>query len=594
MARKKLGEKLVKNGIITQEQLVKAVEYQYKTGRKLATCIVELEFATSSQILPLLAEEVGFKPVNPHAYFESIKELVQLMPKDLLENCDILPIEKDGNKLILGMTDPFDLEMIDRVQMVTGFAVSPVLLMKNDIEEMLEKSSVIKKQSTSIKEEEEQNTLEKAEREFASATDILGDLSTFEDYEMEKLVERDEGTEEADQGPIIEAVDKIISHAIALKASDIHIEPFDDEVRVRFRVDGILHLIKTFPKVVARVLSARIKIMSDLNIAERRLPQDGRIKLKIKITPTQVKEIDFRVSILPTIYGEKVVMRILDSSAAEVSLEDLGMSQEDKRKLESASDRPYGMILITGPTGSGKSTTLYSVLQRVNKGDVNISTAEDPVEYRLKGANQVMCKESIGLTFASVLRSFLRQDPDIIMVGEVRDEETAGIAVKAALTGHLVLSTIHTNDAPSTIQRLLDMGIEPYLLASSLVLIQAQRLGRKLCKFCKEEESPSQLALSFEALKLSAEKYKDVKFYKGKGCPRCSGTGYKGRIGFYEVMEMNDAIRASVKPGVNSEIIRELAKANGMQTLREDGVRKAVAGITSLEEVLRVTIENGS
>jgi len=594
MGRIKIGDKLIEKGIVTEEELEKAIELQYKTGNKLTSCIIELGFATSSEILPILVEQVGFKPIDPQAHLDSIQELIQLMPKDLLEQGEILPIKKDENKLILGMIDPFNLEMIDKVQMITGFVVSPVLLMKSDIVEMLEKSSIVKKQNSTIKDEEEQKTIEKAAREFDSATDILGDLSNFEDYEMEKLVEREEGNDEADQGPIIEAVDKIISHAIALKASDIHIEPFDDEVRVRFRVDGVLHLIKTFPKIIARVLSARIKIMSDLNIAERRLPQDGRIKLKIKISATQVKEIDFRVSILPTIYGEKVVMRILDSSGAEVSLENLGMSAEDKAKLESASDRPYGMILITGPTGSGKSTTLYSVLQRVNRGDVNISTAEDPVEYRLKGANQVMCKESIGLSFANVLRSFLRQDPDIIMVGEIRDEETAGIAVKAALTGHLLLSTIHTNDAPSTVQRLLDMGIEPYLLASSLVLIQAQRLGRRICKFCKEEENTAITSQAFATLGLKAEDYVGVKFFKGKGCPRCGGSGYKGRVGFYEVLEMNDAIRSVIKPGVNSGLIRELAIANGMKTLRQDGVAKAVAGLTTLEEVLRVTIENGS
>jgi type IV pilus assembly protein PilB len=387
----------------------------------------------------------------------------------------------------------------------------------------------------------------------------------------------------SDSAPIVRAVNAIIATALNIGASDIHIEPYDKKLRVRCRVDGVLTEIKALPKTVSNALSSRIKIMSDLDIAEKRLPQDGRFRIKSK-----GRDIDFRVSSLPTVHGEKIVMRILDQSNLMLNMEDLGFEKGELERFDKALSSPYGMILVTGPTGSGKSTTLYSALSKVNNPDINISTAEDPVEFQLEGINQVHCRKEIGLDFAAALKSFLRQDPDVIMVGEIRDKETAEISIKAALTGHLVLSTLHTNDAPSTIQRLTNMGIEPFMISASLLLVEAQRLGRRICKECKTNYKPDRGI--FAALGLDYELYKDREFYHGKGCPKCSGTGYKGRVGFYEVMLIDDDLRDAIAEGKNAEHIRKIAVKNGMKTLRMQALSKAEQGVTTLEEVLRVTI----
>lgn len=563
-----LGDKLIKKALITEVQLSEGLTQQKVTREKLGETLVRLGYITVDELLPVLAEHIGVSSVRIKIQ-DIEKELVEMLSEDMMRKYYVFPVSKSGRKLTLAMADPNNVFVIDEVQMKTGSVIRPVLALKNEIEDALNALDQISGQG-----DEQIN-------------EILDDLEGFGDSDIE-LVEDGianlEDSMDAGSAPLVRAVNAIIAQAIKMGASDIHIEPYEKKVRVRFRIDGVLKEIKELPKKVIGAFVSRIKIMSELDIAEKRLPQDGRFKIKLG-----GRDIDFRVSSLPTVNGEKVVMRILDKGNLKLQMEDLGFEKMELDKLNKALESPYGMILVTGPTGSGKSTTLYSALNKVNKGDVNISTAEDPVEFQMDGINQVHCRSEIGLDFAAALKSFLRQDPDIIMVGEIRDKETASISIKAALTGHLVMSTLHTNDAPSTIQRLMNMGVDPFMIASSLLIIEAQRLGRKICSNCKEEMKPDKGMLA--ALNLNPNEYQDKTFYIGKGCPKCNGTGYKGRTGFYEVMEIDDDIRDLISKGSQTEILREAARKNGMRTLRESAILKAEQGVTSLEEVMRVTLE---
>lgn len=568
-----LGDKLLRAGLISEEQLKQALEIQKETREKVGEVLVKLGFVTAEEIIPVLAEHIGVGSVRID--IDDIDdEVMDLITEDLMRKYYVFPIKKLGGKLTLAMADPMNVFVVDEIQIRTKCVVRPVFALKQEIEEAIIAFESKKGSGSSAADDNAMN-------------EILDDLGGMDESGIEIL---ESGSEDIEEGldlasaPVVRAVNAIIATALKIGASDIHIEPYEKKVRVRCRVDGVLTEIKVLPKSVSNAFSSRIKIMSDLDIAEKRLPQDGRFRIKSK-----GKDIDFRVSSLPTVHGEKIVMRILDQSNLMLNMEDLGFEKEELDKFDKVLNSPYGMILVTGPTGSGKSTTLYSALSKVNNPDINISTAEDPVEYQLEGINQVHCRKEIGLDFSAALKSFLRQDPDVIMVGEIRDKETAEISIKAALTGHLVLSTLHTNDAPSTIQRLTNMGIEPFMISASLLLVEAQRLGRRICKECKESYIPDKGMLA--ALGLDYEKYKDREFYRGKGCPKCSGTGYKGRVGLYEVMMIDDELRDSIATNQNAEVIRKVAIKNGMKTLRMQGILKAEQGVTTLEEVLRVTLE---
>jgi len=498
-------------------------------------------------------------------------KVISLLTEEYIKENNIFPIKIIGKKLVLAMENPQDTFLIDEVQMKTNMMVKPVKTKKSNIEEYLKKYTYKKDRKTEIQTE-----------------NILEELNKFaeEKIEIESKNKKDEDIVSSlgsHSAPIVKGVNAIIIKAIKLQASDIHIEPYEKEIRIRYRIDGLLITVKKMPKYIMNAIVSRIKIMCNLDIAEKRLPQDGRFRIKMGN-----RKIDFRVSTLKTIHGEKVVMRILDVGAIELNLETLGFGEDALDVVNKVIKNPYGIILVTGPTGSGKSTTLYSILNKLNKDEINISTAEDPVEYELEGINQVQCKPEIGLTFATALRSFLRQDPDIIMVGEIRDKETAEISIKAALTGHLVLSTLHTNDASSSIHRLLNMGVEPFLISASLSLIIAQRLVRKNCPYCTEDDNQSENKLI--AMNQDIEKYRENIFKIGKGCSKCNYTGYKGRTVIYEIIKIDDEIKKLISDRATSLEIKNIALEKGMKTLRELGIKKAILGITSLDEVMRVTL----
>ena len=559
-----LGDKLLNEGLITSAQLDKALEEQKKIKEKLGETLIKLGYVSHDDLLPILANHIGVQCMRIN-YNELEDKLAEILPEDFLRKNTIYPVKKENNKLVVAMANPTNVFLIDEIQMRAKQTIKPVLALKDEIEEAIRRFEDTKSSVT------QQNV-----------DSILSELEGDSDITEGEIEDIESGLS-SESAPIIRIVNAIISKAIKMGASDIHIEPYMKIVRVRLRVDGVLMEIKQIPKSVSNPIVSRIKIMSDLDIAEKRLPQDGRFRIR-----SGGRDIDFRVSTLPTVYGEKIVMRILDKGNLKINLEEFGLEKDELEKIHKALSSPYGMILVTGPTGSGKSTTLYSCLNRLNTPDVNISTAEDPVEYELMGINQVHCKSEIGLDFASALKSFLRQDPDIIMVGEVRDKETAEICIKAALTGHLVLSTLHTNDAPGSIHRLMNMGIEPFMISSSLVMIIAQRLARKSCPFCREEKSyPKQ---TFQALELDYDRYRNKKYYAGVGCPKCNGTGYKGRIGLYEIMVIDDDLRDLISKGANTTVLMDKAIENGMRTLRAQALRKAEIGDLTLEEVLRVTM----
>lgn len=560
-----LGQLLVWNKIITEEQLAEALEYQKNSDEdvKLGSILVNKGYVSESVLYKFLSKQYGVELVDLYS-MDIPKEVIGKIPAQVALKYSIIPVSAENGKIKVATFDPTNIFALDDVRFVTGLKVVPVLSTEDAIKSALSKYYRSSGKLDSILEN----------MSASSSISVVNDT----EQEIDTLDLESQSSEE----PIVNLANLIISNAVKDQASDIHIEPYENNLRVRYRLDGELHTVMNLNKSVAPALVSRLKIISKLDISEKRLAQDGNIRLKVNN-----KNIDFRVSTLPTIFGEKVVLRILDKSNIMVNLEELGFEQQDLERYTHSLKSPYGMILISGPTGSGKTTTLYASLNKINKDNVNIMTAEDPVEYNLNGINQVMVKEDIGLTFANILRSFLRQDPDIIMVGEIRDSETAEIAVRSALTGHLVLSTIHTNDAPSTIVRLEDMGIEKYLVASGLVLILAQRLVRKICPHCKEKLDIPPNAL--EELGFSSEDAKNITVYKGRGCSRCNNTGYKGRIAIYEIIPISDQIRNMILKGASLEEIREESVKEGTTTLRNSGLKKIKEGITTIEEVMNAT-----
>jgi type IV pilus assembly protein PilB len=558
----RLGDMLVKAALITREQLNQALQQQQTGGGRIGTNLVKLGFISEDDITSFLSRQYGVPSINL-SHFEIDTNVIKLIPSEIAQKHQVIPINRTGNVLTVAMTDPSNIFAIDDIKFMTGFKVEPVVAAESSIK----------------------NSINKYYDSAGMVEDIMKD---FDDRDVEALKEDEDGLSAADLGkaaedaPVVKLVNLILTDAIKKGASDIHIEPYEKSFRVRYRVDGVLYDVMQPPTRLKAAITSRIKIMSQLDIAERRLPQDGRIKIKMA-----GKEMDYRVSTLPTLFGEKVVMRLLDKGNLQLDMTKLGFSQQALTDFEAGLFMPFGMVLVTGPTGSGKTTTLYSALNKLNTVDTNIMTAEDPVEFNLAGINQVQTKAEIGLTFAAALRSFLRQDPDVIMVGEIRDYETAEIAVKAALTGHLVLSTLHTNDAPSTISRLLNMGVEPFLVAASCNVILAQRLARRVCQGCKEPiEVPPQALLH---VGFAADELKSIKTMKGKGCMTCSDTGYKGRVALYEVMLIKDTLKEGILQGASAMELRELGRKGGMQTLREAGLQKIREGMTTVEEVLRVT-----
>ena len=561
----RLGELLVRENLISPLQLQKAVEGQRAGGGRLGHQLTKLGYIEENELTAFLSKQYSVPSINLRD-FEIDAEVLKLIPKEVVVRHQVLPINKSGNTLIVAMADPSNIYAMDDIKFITNFNIDVVVASEGQISEAIEKyytSNV---------------TFEDVMVDFAS---------NDEDVELGGDVDEDINVldleKSAGDAPVVKLVNLVLLDAIRKGASDIHIEPYEKQLRIRYRIDGMLYEVMKPPLRLKHAITSRLKIMSNLDIAERRLPQDGRIKLKMG----KGKEMDFRVSICPVLWGEKTVMRLLDKSNLQLDMTKLGFEEAILRSFKEAIAKPYGMILITGPTGSGKTTTLYSTLSELNKSTENISTAEDPIEYNLYGINQVQMHDEIGLNFAAALRCFLRQDPDIIMVGEIRDFETAEIAVKAALTGHLVLSTLHTNDAPSTVSRLLNMGIEPFLVASSVNLIGAQRLVRKLCADCKAPVEVTRQQLI--DVGIPPEEIDQVKPMRGQGCKTCNNTGYKGRIAVYEIMVANDEVKEFILNGASTLELKREAIRQGMKTLRMSALTKFREGFTSLEEVVRVT-----
>ena len=568
----RLGDLLVKEKVITPEQLEQATKLQKETHVRLASALVKLGFLSDEDVTNFLSRQYGVPAINL-SYFEIDPAVIKLIPYETAKRYQILPLSRVGASLTIAMVDPTNVFAMDDIKFMTGFNIEPVVASESSIVEGIDKAYGTSKE-------------EELESVMQSIND-LGDASDIEVQSEEQELELKELEKAADEAPIVKLVNLVLTDAVKRGASDIHMEPYEKEFRVRFRIDGVLQAIMTPPLKLRDAIISRLKIMSKLDISEKRLPQDGRIMLKMQIGGKK-KQLDFRVSTLPTLWGEKIVLRLLDKENLRLDMTKLGFEQESLTKFQKAILKPYGMVLVTGPTGSGKTNTLYSSISQLNQPDTNIMTAEDPVEFQLAGVNQVQMKEQIGLNFATALRAFLRQDPNIILVGEIRDFETAEIAIKAALTGHLVLSTLHTNGAPETITRLMNMGIEPFLVATSVHLICAQRLVRRICKDCAEPVEMPPQALIDEGY--TPEESKTVTIMKGKGCATCNKTGYKGRTGLYEVMEVDDEIRELVLVGASAVELKKKAIERGMITLRRSGLIKVAQGWTTLEEVARETI----
>ncbi len=565
MHASRLGELLVRNNLITKEQLAKALEEQKESGgqARLGSILIKNDLISEPDLTSFLSKQYGVPSINL-TEFEIDSSVIKTIPVEIAQKYQIIPVNRAGSTLIIAMSDPSNIFAIDDIKFMTGYNVEVVVA-----SEMAIKSSIYKYYDQS-----------------ASLADVMSDLE-MEDVEVvgdEEDVDISSLERATEDAPVVKLVNLILTDAIRKKASDIHIEPYERIFRVRYRIDGVLYEVMKPPLKLKNALTSRIKIMAELDIAERRLPQDGRIKIKLG----GGKDMDFRVSVLPTLFGEKVVLRLLDKSSLQLDMTKLGYESDALEHFKREIHKPFGMVLVTGPTGSGKTVSLYSALADLNKTTENISTAEDPVEFNFAGINQVQMHEDIGLNFATALRSFLRQDPDIIMIGEIRDFETAEIAVKAALTGHLVLSTLHTNDAPATINRLLNMGIEPFLVASAVNLITAQRLARRVCAECRTvEEIPVQALIDAGVPPDEAPEYV---CYKGAGCPKCNNTGFRGRVGFYQVMPMLEEIRELILNGANTAEIKRESMRLGIRTMRQSGLTKLQEGITSFEEVLRVTV----
>ncbi len=566
----RLGDLLVKEKVITPEQLDKAIKMQKENGFRLGSALVKLGFLSDEDVTNFLSRQYGVPAINL-SYFEIDGSVVKLVPYETAKRYQILPLSRVGASLTIAMVDPTNVFAMDDIKFMTGFNIEPVVASEAAIMEGIEKAYSVSRE-------------EDLEKVMASVNEMDTDVELAAD---EQDLGLDQLEKQAEEAPIVKLVNIILSDAVKRGASDIHIEPYEKEYRVRFRIDGMLQPIMNPPLRMKDAITSRIKIMAKLDISEKRLPQDGRIMLKMNIGGKK-KQLDYRVSTLPTLWGEKVVLRLLDKENLRLDMTKLGFEADSLVKFEKAILKPYGMVLVTGPTGSGKTNTLYSSISRLNQPDTNIMTAEDPVEFQLNGVNQVQMKESIGLNFATALRAFLRQDPNIILVGEIRDFETAEIAIKAALTGHLVLSTLHTNGAPETISRLMNMGIEPFLVATSVHMIVAQRLVRRVCKDCAETlDLPVQTLIEAG---FSPEEAKKAKPKKGKGCTVCNSTGYKGRCGLYEVMEVDDEIRELILVGASAVELKKKAIERGMLTLRRSGLVKIMEGVTTLEEVARETI----
>ena len=563
----RLGEILVRNNLITKEQLAAALEEQKTAGPgvRLGSILIKNGHITESDLTTFLSRQYGVPSINL-ADFEVDESVLKLIPQDIAKKYKVVPVNRAGSTLIIAMSDPSNIFTTDDIRFITGYNIEVVVASDSALE----------------------SAIEKYYEHYPSLVDMMGnmDLEEFDVVEKEDDFDVSSLARATEEAPVVKLVNLILTDAIKKKASDIHIEPYEHLFRIRYRIDGMLFEVMKPPIKMKNALISRIKIMAQLDIAERRLPQDGRIKIKLG----GGKVMDFRVSVLPTLFGEKIVLRLLDKSSLQLDMTKLGYEPSALKIFKREIHKPFGMVLVTGPTGSGKTVSLYSALCELNKTTDNISTAEDPVEFNFPGINQVQMHEEIGLNFATTLRSFLRQDPDIIMIGEIRDLETAEIGIKAAMTGHLVLSTLHTNDAPSTISRLLNMGVEPFLVSSAVNLITAQRLARRVCSDCSEpQEIPLPALIDAGVPPQEAGEYV---CHRGAGCPKCNGTGYRGRVGFYQVMPMVEEIRELVLRGANTIEIKRESMRLGFKTMRQSGLTKLKEGITSFEEVLRVTVSD--
>jgi type IV pilus assembly protein PilB len=595
----RIGELLLKEKRITPAQLQEALNAQKTNGGKLGYNLVKLGFVKDEEITQLLSKQYGVPSINL-TQFDVDTAVIKLVPADTAHKYQIVPLSRAGATLTIAMTDPTNVFAMDDIKFMTGYNVEPVVASETAVMEAIQRYYSAPTAAASGGGRRQQQAPEQPQGESISSassldlvTKALEETSSVMDDDVEVLEELEQIDvasleKQGGEAPVIRLVNLMLMSAIQKGASDIHIEPYEKEFRVRFRIDGILYNVMAPPMKFRDAITSRVKIMAKLDIAEKRLPQDGRIKLRFADNGS-TREIDFRVSCLPTLFGEKIVMRLLDKNKLMLDMTKLGFEQESLNKFERQIMKPWGMVLVTGPTGSGKTNTLYSSISRINTMDTNIITAEDPVEFNLVGVNQVQIRENIGLNFAAALRSFLRQDPNIILVGEIRDFETAEIAVKAALTGHLVLSTLHTNDAPSTVNRLMNMGIEPFLVASSVNLICAQRLVRRVCAKCKEDHPTPAQALVEAGF--TPEESEAVVPKKGKGCDVCNNTGYKGRVGLYEVMEVTDELRELILVGASALELRRKAVEEGMITLRRSGLMKVQQGMTTIEEVARETVK---
>src|SRR5512139_1665029 len=609
----KLGELLLKENLVSPQQLQEALNHQKLNGGKLGKAFVNLGFVKDEEITSLLSRQYGVPSINLD-HFEVDPAIIKIIPAETARKYQVLPLSRSGATLTIAMADPTNVFAMDDIKFMTGYNVEPVVASETALEDAIDKyygstrSLELRKDTapaggyqspggaTSFKEVMEGPTL--------SVDDMaaIGGLSEIDldsmgeaDADVETVKSEDEEIDlgnlakSADAAPVIKLTNVLLVDSLKRGASDIHIEPYEKEFRVRFRIDGVLYNVMALPMKLRDPLISRVKIMAKLDIAEKRLPQDGRIKIKMRVEDRS-RDLDFRVSVLPTLWGEKIVMRLLDKSKLMLDMTKLGFEQGSLDRFKNAISKPYGIVLVTGPTGSGKTNTLYSAIAALNKSDTNIMTAEDPVEFNLPGINQVQIRENIGLNFAAALRSFLRQDPNIILVGEIRDYETAEIAVKAALTGHLVLSTLHTNDAPSTVSRLVNMGIEPFLVGTAVNLIQAQRLVRRVCSKCKMDVTADVPSKTLIDIGFPSDTLGSFQVMKGKGCGTCNNTGYKGRVGLYEVMEISEGIRDLIMVGATAVDIKRKALEEGMLTLRMSGLEKIKNGVTTVEEVLRETV----
>lgn len=563
MTSNRLGELLVRNKLITSDQLAKAVAEQNTQGGRLGASLIKLGFLHDEELAAFLSKQYGVPSINLDE-FEIEPSVIRLIPPEIAQKYQVIPVNRAGSTLIIAMSDPSNIFAIDDIKFMSGYnievVVAPEVAIKKAIDRYYDQSQSL--------------------AEVMNDFDEI-DLEVVDEHDSVDVAALEKATEDA---PVVKLVNLILTDAIKKKASDIHIEPYEKSFRVRYRIDGVLYEVMKPPMKLKNAIISRIKIMSEMDIAERRLPQDGRIKIKLP----GGKDMDYRVNCLPTLFGEKVVLRLLDKGNLQLDMTKLGYEPQALEWFKREIHKPFGMVLVTGPTGSGKTVSLYSALAELNKTTENISTAEDPVEFNFAGINQVQMHEEIGLNFAAALRAFLRQDPDIIMIGEIRDFETAEIGVKAALTGHLVLSTLHTNDAPSTINRLLNMGIEPFLVASAVNLITAQRLARRVCPDCREVEEVPKKALIDAGV--PAEEAEGYVCYRGHGCSNCNNTGYRGRVGLYQVMPMFEEIREMILAGANTAEIKRESMRLGVKTMRQSALTKLKEGMTSFEEVLRCTI----